>query len=76
MRQQWATDRLPVVTLDAANEPAQTINDGFVAARPYAGTCGSNLPDEAVLESHIGGNPDVGATITRVVAKTRAIDRA
>jgi hypothetical protein len=31
---------------------------------------------QAVLESHFGGNPDTSETITRIVAKTRAIDRA
>ncbi len=28
LRQQWASDQLPVVTLDAGNEPAQMIDDG------------------------------------------------
>jgi hypothetical protein len=67
MRQQWATDQLPVATLDAANEAAQTIDDGIVSS-VLRGHVLESVPDEAVLESHIGG--------TRIVAKTRAIDRA
>jgi hypothetical protein len=38
MRQQWALDQLPVVTLDAANEPAQMIDDGIVSSA-LRGTC-------------------------------------
>ncbi len=38
MQQQWASDQLPGVTLDAENEPAQTIGDGIVSSA-YAGTC-------------------------------------
>jgi hypothetical protein len=72
MRQQWASDQRPVVTFDAANEPAQMIDDGAVSSARRGHVLGS-VPDEAVLESHIGGNPDTSETITRM---TRAIDRA
>ncbi len=66
--------QLPVVTLDAANEPAQMIDDEVSSA--LRGHVLGNIPDEAVLESHVEGNPDTSETITRIVAKTRAIDRA
>ena len=75
MRQRWASDQLPVVALDAANEPTQMIDDGIVSSALRGHVLG-NIPDEAVRESHIDGNPDTSETITRIVAKTRAIDRA
>lgn len=31
MRQRWASDQLPVVALDAANEPTQMIDDGKIS---------------------------------------------
>jgi hypothetical protein len=63
-----AADQLPVVTLYAENEPAQTIDDGIFSSALRGHVLGS-VPDEAVLESHIGGNPDISETITRIVAK-------
>ncbi len=32
MRQRWASEQLSVVALDAANEPAQMIDDGIVSS--------------------------------------------
>jgi hypothetical protein len=57
MRQQWASDQLPVFTLDAANDPAQMIDDGIVSSALRGHVLG-NIPDEAVRESHIEGKPD------------------
>ncbi len=63
MRQRWAWDQLLVVALDAANEPAQLIDDGIVSSA-LRGHVLANIPDDAVRESHIEGNPDTSETIT------------
>ena len=48
------SDQLPVVALDAANEPTQMIDDGIVSSALRGHVLG-NIPDEAVRESHIEG---------------------
>ncbi len=45
MRQRWASDHLPVVTLDAPNEPAQMIDDGIVSSALRGHVLG-NIPSE------------------------------
>lgn len=47
MRQRWASDQLPVVALDAANEPTQMIDDGKISSALRGHVLG-NIPDEAV----------------------------
>ena len=42
-RQQWATDQQPVVTFDAANKPAQTIDGGLVSSALRGPLLGSVL---------------------------------
>ncbi len=73
MRQRWASDQLPVVALDAANEPTQMIDDGKISSALRGHVLG-NLPDEAVRESHIDGNPDTSETITRTRHPHRSQD--
>jgi hypothetical protein len=68
MRQRWASDQLPVVALDAANEPAHMIDDGIVSSALRRHVL-ENIPDEAVRESHIEGNPDTSETITLIIPK-------
>ncbi len=67
MRQQWASDQLPVGKRTSADDRRR--NSQLGSTRHVLG----NIPDEAVRESHIEGNPDPSNTITHIVAKTRAI---